>query len=176
LSVEKFRNRSRRFALAAVFGVIIFVSKLVIPMPLDKALVIVQALFLALGSLLLGPLGATFVSTVGGLLTAIWRAPFAPFTLAFAILYGVLTDALVFAFKAKTSTDVRTWRLIVAVTVATTVVGLASYYVTAHVLTLLPRNPILELAIIIAGVANGLAGGYLAATIWRKALRHIVWA
>ncbi|MEM3484730.1 MAG: hypothetical protein QXI12_03835 [Candidatus Methanomethyliaceae archaeon] len=77
--------RTKRVAFIALFGVIVFASK-IIPTPIDKMFVIVQALLLALGSLLLGRIGATYIATVGGLLTTIWRPSFAPFSLIFAII------------------------------------------------------------------------------------------
>jgi len=87
-------GKSRRVALAALFGVLIFISKILVPTPIDKVIVGVQAIFLALSFLLLGFLGATWVALVGGLLTAIWRAPFAPITLMFALLYGLLVGCV----------------------------------------------------------------------------------
>jgi len=60
--------------------------------------------------------------------------------------------------------------LVVAVTLSTAVVGLISYYVTTHILALLPRNLVLEVSILVAGIINGLVGGYLAALIWRRVL------
>jgi len=167
-------GKSRRVALAALFGVLIFISKILVPTPIDKAVVVFQALFLALSFLLLGFLGATLVALVGGLLTAIWRAPFAPVTLTFALLYGLLVDVFMLAFKVKAASgDVRTGRLMVALSLSTAVVGLTSYYVTVYILTLLPRNPMLEISILVAGTISGAVAGYLAATIWRKALQHI---
>lgn len=60
-------SRTKTIAIVTLFGVVIFVSKSVIPNPLDKMFVIIQALFLALGSLLLGRMGATYTATIGGL-------------------------------------------------------------------------------------------------------------
>jgi len=73
-----------------MFGVAVFISKIALPSPFDKTLVAFQALFLTLGALLMG---ATYVSFVGGVLTAFWRASMAPFTLAFALMYGLLIDS-----------------------------------------------------------------------------------
>ncbi|WP_455285414.1 hypothetical protein [[Eubacterium] cellulosolvens] len=166
-------RRSRRLALAILFAVLVFISKIFLPTPLDKVLIVVQALFLGLGSIMLAPLGATTVSTIGGLLTAAWRAPLAPFTLGFAILYGLLVDAFSMVFKVKDG-SVRVGRLVAAVTVATAISGVASYYTTVYVLSLLPRNIVLEAAILIIGVLSGLGGGYLAGLVWNKAVRHLV--
>ena len=161
--------QSRRVALAALFGAMIAVSKIVVPSPIDKAVVIVQVVFLALSHLLLGSFGATSVALVDGVITAIWRTSNALFTLAFALIYGLLVDVLSLALKVKTKEgDVETWKLTVAMTISTAFVGLISYYVTVYLLALLPRNPVLEAGIILAGVINGVGGGYLASVIWRK--------
>jgi len=168
-------GRPQRLALASIFGVLVFISKTFIPTPLDKMLIFVQATFLPLGSLLIGPLGATWIAAVGGLLTAVWRAPLAVFSLTFALIYGLLVDGVVSAFKVMApSGKLRARRLIFGVTVATAIVGFASYYVTVYAIELLPRNPVLEITILVAGVISGLIGGYLATLIWSKALRHLV--
>jgi len=134
--------------------------------------VVVQALLLTLGYLMLSGLGATYVASVGGLLSAAWRAPFAPFTVIFAMMFGLLVDGFSHAFKVKSSEgDVRTGRLVASVTASTALVGMASYYVTVYMLNLLPRNVILEVSILAAGIINGVAAGYLAGLIWRKYLR-----
>lgn len=167
--------RSKRVALATLFGVIISISKSFAPSPIDKALVVFQAMFLELGFLMLGSFGATFVGLIGGLLTALWRAPLSLFTIAFATIYGLLIDALSISFKVRTlEGDVQLYRVVLAVTLSTTIVGLASYYTTVYVVDLLPRNPVLEVGILVAGVISGLIGGYLAGLMWRRALRHVI--
>ena len=70
----------------------------------------------------------------------------------------------------EVNNEIKTKRVITTVTISTAVVGLASYYTTTHVLVILPRNPILEMGILIAGVINGLIGGYLSVSIWKKIL------
>jgi hypothetical protein len=161
--------QSRSVALAALFGAVIAVSKIVIPSPIDKAVVIVQVVFLALSHLLLGSFGATSVALVSGVITAIWRASNALFTLTFALSYGLLIDGLSLALKVKTTEgEVETRKLMVAMTISTAFVGLISYYVTVYLLALLPRNPVIEAGILIAGIMNGVGGGYLAAVIWKK--------
>ena len=132
----------------------------------------VQALFLALGFLLMGPLGATYVAAIGGLLTAFWRAPLAPFTMSFALIYGLLVDGSCTAFRVR-SGDLKTSRLVASTTLSTAIMGLVTYYLTVYVFALLPRSPILYIGIIMAGVLNGVAGGYIAALVWKRALRRI---
>ncbi len=169
------RSRSQRVALAALFGVMISISKIFVPSPIVHGMVVFQAMFLELGFLMLGPSGATFVGLIGGLLTALWRMPLSPFTIAFALVYGLLVDALSILFRVRISMgELRLRRLISAVALSTTLTGLASYYTTVYVVELLPRNPLLEAGVLAAGVISGLIGGYLAALVWRRALRQVV--
>ena len=58
---------TRRITMATLFGVLIFVSKIIIPTPFDKMAIAPQTLLLTLGFLSIGPLGATYVAVVGGL-------------------------------------------------------------------------------------------------------------
>jgi hypothetical protein len=165
--------KSKRLALATLFGVLIFVSKIPLVTPLDKAAIVVQALLLPLGYLVMGRFGATYVSAVGGLLTAILRPALSPFTLLFALIYGLLTDGLCTLLKVQAS-QLSTLKLTVSMCVSTALIGLLSYYTTVYILTLLPRNPMLEVVILVSGTLSGLVGGYLAAKIWVRYLSKIV--
>lgn len=161
--------------MTVVFAVVIFISKILLPSPLDKTILVVQAALLGLATVMLDPMGATGVATLGGLLTATWRSSMAPFTIGFDVLYGLLVDGFSAIFKVKSGEGlIRTRRLLGSVTVATTLTGMASYYTTVFVLRLLPRNPPLETAIFILGFLNGLAGGYFAGYLWKKAARHLM--
>lgn len=165
--------RSKKLALVTLFGILIFVSKMPLVTPLDKAAVVVQALLLPLGYLVIGRLGATYVAAVGGLLTATLRPALSPFTLLFALLYGLLTDCFCTLFRVQ-ATQLSTIRLTLSMVVSTALIGLISYYTTVHVFTLLPRNPMLEAIILISGILSGVAGGYIAAIIWKKYLSKVV--
>lgn len=160
---------SRRLTIASLFGGIIFLSKLVIPTPMDKMLIIVEALLLALGSLLLSRMGATYVAAVAGLLISVIRGGFFPFSLVFALIYGLLVDGSFKAFKVKVDRQVRRGRLVAALTLSTAAVGLASFYVVTSI-GLMPMLPILYLAIILVGIANGVLAGFLTPLIWRRYL------
>ena len=65
---------ARRIAIAIVFGVLIFLSKSLITSPINKMIIVLQALLLALSSLILHVhahgFGATLTGLVGGCLTA----------------------------------------------------------------------------------------------------------
>jgi len=76
--------KSKRLALATLFCVLIFVSKIPFVTPLDKATVVVQALLLPLGYLIMGRLGTTYVAVIGGLRTATLRPSLSPFMYVFS--------------------------------------------------------------------------------------------
>ena len=165
-------SKTKRIALATLFGAIIFLSKVVVPSPIDKMFIGVHALLLALGALLLRRMGGTHVAIIGGFLTALWRISFAPFTFIFALLYGLFVDLFFFVFKVNTTEDnVKTSRLVVTMTVSTALVGLISYYTTVFPFGLLPRNPMLELSILVVGALNGSVAGYFTSIIWNKYLK-----
>jgi hypothetical protein len=95
------------------------------------------------------------------------------FTMIFALFYGLLTDGFLLVLNVKAfERDVDLKRLVVAMTLSTTFVGLVSYFVSKNVLGLFPNIPALEGMILIAGVMNGVVGGYLTGVIWRKGLLH----
>lgn len=76
------RLQSKRVAVATLFGAVIFVTKTVLPSPIGHMFIVVHALLLALGALLLRRMGATYVSVIGGVLTALWRTALAPSALS----------------------------------------------------------------------------------------------
>ena len=159
---------SRRITIATFFGILIFLSKIFLPTPLDKILIFPQAVLLTLSYLIIGFPGATYTGLIGGLLTAIWRAPLAIFTIVFALIYGLLIDTLCQLMHAKFNGEVHKKRLVIAITVSTAIIGLLSYYVTVYIFRLLPRNLMLEIGILIAGTINGLVAGYVAILIWNR--------
>lgn len=166
---------TRRIALATLFGTMIFLSKVVVPSPIDKMIIGIQALVLALGALLLKKMGATYVALIGGLLTALWRVSFAPLTFGFAVLYGLFIDIFFFIFSVNTTDDnVKTRRLVLSMTASTALVGLTSYYPTVFLLGILPRNPIWDFSILIVGALNGSVAGYFASIIWKRYLRSAI--
>ena len=78
-------------------------------------------------------MGATYVALIGGVLTAMWNLALAPFTLLFALLYGLLVDGFFFLFKIDVVEGrVATSRLIAAMTLSTMLVGVSSFYVMTH--------------------------------------------
>ena len=168
------KGKVRRVALAATFAVLIFVSKAFVPTPFDKAMILPQATLLTLASLLLPRFGATTTSIISGLLVTILRPGFAPLSLILSIIYGALLDFFISLFRAKSlGGDARLGRLLAAVSTATALVGLVSYYVTVYLLTFMPPNPFVDAMILLAGFINGVVAGFLAKVIWGR-IKHIV--
>jgi hypothetical protein len=162
---------TRNLALGTLFGVMIFIFEILLPTPMDKAFTFFQAMLLSLGYLLIGVPGATFISLIGGSLTAIWRAPLAPFTLGFALLFGGLIDVFCSVFKARDNTGkIRRLRLILAVALSTMITGYAGYYMTIT-FDLIPLDPTLGNIILIAGIISGIVGGYLSLVLWKRIFR-----
>ena len=167
-------SHTKRLAIAILFSVIILVTKIIVPSPLNKMLIGVQALLLALAALLLEKWGATFVSIVSGSLTAIWTISSAPFTFIFAILYGLLVDASFSILKVQSvNENVKTRRLIAAMTVSTLAVGVVSYYSTVRLTGILPENLGLEILIFTLGTINGAVAGYLASVLWNGYVKNL---
>lgn len=158
----------RRFAIAAVFSVIVFASKALTPAPFKDSFVVVQALLLGLAALLIAPMGATLVSTIAGFLLAGWNPGLAIFSIAFSVLYGVLLDgSLLLLRPLKESGQLDARRFTFAVTLSTAVVGVVAYSVTLA-LRLLPRNLGVEITVLVFGGITGAIGGYLGAVLWRR--------
>lgn len=168
-----FRTKPKKIALGTLFGVGIFVLKVVLPFPFDKFLIVFQVLFLALGSLLMGSLGATFVSLVGGVLTAFWRPLTAPTILIFSLIYGLLVDSCILVFGEPSKEGVKLYHMIISLALSSVIVGLVSYYTSVFLLKIVPYNPIIALATLLAGLTNGVIGGYLVTYSWRKILQSI---
>jgi len=172
-SGEKLSYQTKRLAIATLFGAIIFITKALLPSPINKMLISIQALMLALGTLLLKKQGATFVSLIGGVLTALWNVAFAPFTLFFALLYGLLVDAFFLLFRIDVAHgEVKAAKVVTAMTMSTSLVGFASYYVTVHLMALIPRSLPLEVLILVMGTISGAVAGYFASLIWNNHLKN----
>jgi hypothetical protein len=136
--------------------------------------VIVQALLLALSSLILRKYGATYSGAIGGLLTTLWNLTFAPLSFGFAVFYGILIDSLFVIFRVITpERNVSTLRITIATTLATVLVGTLSYYSTVHLIHILPPNPVMEVTILTLGIVGGVVAGLLTSIIWNRYLEHL---
>ena len=93
--------------------------------------IVLHALLLVLGNLILGRLGATYVTTVRGVLTAIWKTAFGLFSFTIALIYGLLVDSFIMIFKINPAEDYKlTTRLVAATTISTAILGLLGFYTT----------------------------------------------
>jgi len=164
-------NRSRRVALASLFGVLILVSMGFLPAPTSDFLIIIEAFFLALSFLVVGKGGATYTGFVAGLLLTAVNISFPPLDFIFAVFFGVLVDVTCLAFGAKNGPEARTARLTAAMTVSTGVIGFVAYYTTAVLTNIVPNQIGLDATILVFGVVSGAAGGYIAARVWNKYLK-----
>lgn len=173
---------SRKLATATLLGVIVFLIKGPLLAPYADFLLIFEALLVGLGFALLGRGGATFVELVNGILLTGYEAitvpALAPFVLPLALLFGVLIDLAGTYLHVREGAVVRGRRLAAAVTISAAVTGTVAYFATLSALIslgFLPNDPttdlVLGVTIVVIGVAEGAAGGYLAARTWERNLK-----
>ena len=178
-------QRLSQLFLIALFGSIIFVINVFLPAPLNYSLIVVEAVLLALSSLFIKKLGATYVGAVGGLLTALGSPALGPFTFLFTFLFGVLVDGFFYIFRITGSHEwVNRNRLMAAMAFSTMLIGLISYSAFAIFPHFIPfakpfgglfiqRSTILDALVLFMGPATGVVAGYAAAYLWNKYLRNI---
>jgi hypothetical protein len=164
-------NRSRRVALASLFGVLILVTMGFLPAPTSDFLIVGEAFFLALSFLVVGRGGATYTGLVAGLLITTVKLSFFPLDLVFAIFFGVMVDATALAFGAKSGQEAKTTRLVAAMTVSTGLVGFIAYYVSAVLTNLVPNQLALDVTTLVFGIVSGAIGGFVAARVWNRYLK-----
>jgi hypothetical protein len=166
-------QKAKRLVIAALFGSVVFVTRVFVPSPIDKLLIVVDAVMLVLGALFIKTFGATYVGAVGGVLTGLWR-PAVPFSFILVFLYGVLVDAFLFLFKVNATVNgVNRNRLMLAMAFSTLVIAFLSYYVTALGLDVITANPVLDMLVAFMGPVSGAVAGYAAAYLWNRYLKNI---
>jgi len=164
------RMISRKVSVIALLSVAIFISKIFLPSPIDKFMIVFQAIFYTLANFMTGRFGGTMTGIVSGLLTQFWRPIFIPFTFLFAVAYGFMIDYFILLFRVRSSPSaVNTWRLVAALSIASAILGVTSMYVTVTV-GIMPWAPFIYLMILIGGALNGVAAGYITAQIWNRYL------
>ena len=84
-------QKIQRLFIIALFGTIIFVTNVFLPPPLNYLVIVVQAVMLAVSGLFIPKVGAMYVGTVGGLLTALVSPALGPLTFFFAFLLVFLS-------------------------------------------------------------------------------------
>ena len=166
-------HKQERLILAALFGSVIFVTRVFVPPPIDKILIVVDAVLLVLGALFLRKWGATSVGAVGGLLTGLWR-PTVPFSFIFVFLYGFLIDISMMILRVKaTNEGVDQNKLIISLTISTFIIALISYYFTTVIFDIITGNLLLDLLVLIISPLSGVVAGYSSSYLWNKYLRNI---
>ena len=166
-------QKAKRLFIAALFGSVIFITRVFVPSPIDKLLIVVDAVLLALAALFIKRAGATQVGAVGGVLAGLLR-PSVPFSFILVFIYGVLVDVFLFLFKVNATADgVNRNRLMLAMSFSTLVIAFLSYYVTALGLDVIPVNPVLDMLVAFMGPVSGAVAGYAAAYLWNRYLKNI---
>ena len=164
-----------RLLIASFFASIIFVTRFFVPPPLDKLLIVVDAVLLALSALFVRNIGATYVGAVGGALVGLLRPSLLPFSFLYFFLYGCMIDLFLFLFRVNaTAEGVNRNKLVIAMAVNTLLIGFLSYYTVTLFPTLIPSFPALDMMVAFMGPATGATAGYAASYLWNKYLRAII--
>jgi len=132
----------------------------------------IQALCFSLAALFVAKGGAVYASFVTGILLSGLRTGFFPFSLLFSLFYGLIIEGLFYFFTVRKGNRVESRRLILLLTVATGITGVASMYLTT-MMGVIPMIPAMYFAIIVVAILNGAVAGYLTVVIWNKYLSHL---
>lgn len=171
----------RKLITATLLGVVIAVVKAPFTFPVTDYLIIVEVPILALSFLLLGRGGATYTGLVNGVLQSAVKVTFFPYDLIFAVSYGALVDFFGTLLRVRGGAKTRTFRLVAALGLASTVLGVSITY-SFLVLNLSPSLglsnesmswlvEVVYLPIVAWGVISGALGGYISARVWEKSLK-----
>ncbi len=172
-------QKAKRLFITALFSSIIFIINFFVPSPVNNLLIVVQGVVLALAVFFVGRAGATYVGLTGGILSALSRPAFGPFTFFFTFLYGVLVDVLFYAFKAYPQERcVNAKRVMAALALSTAIIGYSSYYTIAVYpgivqLTPMEYTPMMSALVIFVATGTGITAGYAAAYLWNKYLTNM---
>jgi hypothetical protein len=171
----------RKLITATLLGVVIAVVKAPFTFPVTDYLIIIEVPVLALSFLLLGRGGATYTGLINGVLQSAVKVTFFPYDLIFAVSYGALVDVFGTLLKVRTEGKTNTLRLVAALGLASTVLGVG----IAYVFLALNLSPSLGLIgystatlvevvyapIVVWGIISGALGGYISARVWEKNLK-----
>ncbi len=170
--------------IIALFGSIIFVVNVFLPPPLNYALMVVEAVLLALSGLFIRKVGAIYVGAVGGLLTALGNPALGPFTFFFSLLFGMLVDLFLFIFRINASREgVNRNRLMGCDGVEYDVDWNSELLCLCNVSAILTCRSMaysfkevtmLDALVLFMGPATAVWLAYAASYLWNKYLRHIL--
>lgn len=172
---------TRKIATATIFGVVIALVKAPFTFPITDYLIIVEVPILALSFLLLGKGGATYTGLVNGLLQSVVKVSFFPYDLIFGVSYGALVDVFGTILKVRNEEKANTRRLVLALGLASTVLGVSIAYVFLALnlspgigLSSYSTATLLEVVygpIVVWGIVSGALGGYISDRVWEKNLK-----
>lgn len=163
-----------RLFVAALFGSIMFVTRLFVPPPIDRMLIVVDAVLLALSALFIKGVGATYVGLVGGVLIGLWRPSLLPFSIVYSFLYGVMVDGFLFLFRVNATTEgVNRNRLMIAMALNTLLIGFLTYYASTAFPQIVQSYPVLDVTVAFMGPVTGAVAGYAASYLWNRYLKSI---
>jgi hypothetical protein len=167
-------QKTYQLIIVALFGSIMAVTRLFVPSPIDKILIVVDAILLALSALFVKNVGATYVGAAGGTLTSLLRPTLIPFSIVYTIVFGLLVDISFLLFKVKaTNEGVDRNKLIIAMAVSTLLIGFISYYATTQFPQLIWQTQTMDMMVAFFGPATGAVAGYATAYLWNKYLKSI---
>lgn len=171
----------RKLITATLLGVVIAVVKSPFTFPVTDYLIIIEVPILALSFLLLGKGGATYTGLVNGILQSAVKVTFFPYDLIFAVSYGALVDVFGSLLNVRGEGKTRTRRLVAALGLASTVLGVGIAYVflafnLSPSLGLSNESTawlveVVYLPIVVWGIVSGALGGYISARVWEKNLK-----
>jgi hypothetical protein len=167
-------QKPKRLFIIALFGSILFVTKVFLNPPWDNLLIVVQAVLLALAAFFIKSTGATYVGVVGGTLAALARPALGPLTFLFTFLFGLLVDVSFITFKVAPSSDgVNRNRTVLAMAFSTAVIAFVSYYTSSILLKWLPIDAMWTTLMLFLGTGSGITAGYAASYLWNKYLKNV---
>ena len=171
----------RKLVTGTLLGVTIAVVKSPFTFPITDYLIIIEVPILALSFLILGRGGATYAGLVNGVLQSAVKVTFFPYDLMFALAYGVLVDVFCSVFRVRSEGKTNTLRLVGALGVASTVLGVSIAYVFLALnlssslgLTGYSTTTLIEVVyvpIVVWGIVSGALGGYISARVWERNLK-----
>jgi hypothetical protein len=158
-----------------------------LPPPINYILIVVQAILLALSGLFIRKVGATYVGAVGGLLTALGSPALGPLTFLATVLFGVLVDVFLLAFRINASSKgVNRNRLMIAMAISTLLIGVITYSASviipqyifvqigfSNLSLFIHRSLALDMMVLFMGPVSGAVAGYAAAYLWNKYLKSL---
>ena len=164
---------TKKLITATLFGVLIGVVYGALPFEIGDSVIVFEAVILSLSFILLGPGGAAYTGLVNGLVETPLQLSFGPFAFGVALFYGVLVDVFSVVLKVTSEGKVHTRRLVASLSVSTIVTGLVATYafITLGFGTTAPFVDV-YLPVLVVGALSGTIGGFLAARIWERNLKH----